>query len=51
MVGSARALVLMRDWRSNAQRRSDGAEERSLRIEAWIVAALMLLGVIAAAGL
>ena len=48
MVGATGALVLMRDWRTDEQQRSDDAHERDMRLEGWFVGTLILMAILAA---
>ena len=48
MVGTTGAVVLMRDWRTDEQTRSDDAHERDMRIEGWFVGTLFLVAILAA---
>ena len=42
------AMVLMREWRTDEQTRSDDVHERGMRLESWFVATLILVAIFAA---
>ena len=48
MVGATGAVVLMREWRTDEQQRSDDVHERGMRLEGWFVGTLILMAILAA---
>lgn len=48
LVGAKGAMVLMREWRTDEEPPVDREAEPGIRLEAWLIAALILGSVLAA---